>query len=248
MLELDYEHRAGGNLPAQLRARIRWEVARANQCAYGQGCARADFLAAGGTDTGLLDLTVLPHEERAVLSFARKLTVESRNISDDEVAALVQQYGNNKLVEMTLLVAYANFLDRLVLSLNLPAEESALPPKVIRFTLQRLLSEGATPAKREAPRQARAVEPLPALDTDWLAMDFNRLQKAVASQHGRRSRVPLPAGQQGNQWGLVCRTYQPRLADVWAVSKRAYESEGEQDPIFAASLFWVVTRTQQSFY
>jgi hypothetical protein len=47
---------------------------------------------------------------------------------------------------------------------------------------------------------------------------------------------------------LVCRTHQPRLAVVWAACKQAFGAEADQDRIFEASLFWVVTLTQRSFY
>jgi hypothetical protein len=61
--------------------------------------------------------------------------------------------------------------------------------------------------------------------------------------------LPLPEGQPGAvRWGQLCRTYQPRLADAWAACKQAFEAEANQDRVFEASLFWVVTRAQQSFY
>ena len=47
MLELDYLHRTGDQLAPGLREQIRWAVARASRCAYGEAYALADLRANG---------------------------------------------------------------------------------------------------------------------------------------------------------------------------------------------------------
>ncbi len=252
MLELDYELRAKGPLTGQLRSRIRWLVARENQCAYTEACARADFVRAGGDPATLGSRPIisdrLPKPEQAVLRFVQKLTSAANSVTDEEVAHLVASYGNQEVVGVVLLVAYANFLDRVVLALNLPPTEPALEPLEVRFK-RPLPDVTRTPPGR--PEPPRAIKPFrPSLvDRGWLALDFEQLQKEMSNQRARQPRVPLPATQTpAIQWGLACRTYQPRLADLWTTCQRAFSIETDQDRIFQASLFWVVTRTQRSFY
>lgn len=252
MLELDYEHRAAGPLTPQLRSRIRWLVARENQCAYGEACATADFVRAGGDPATLRSQPTIsdrvPKPEQAILKFAQKLTSAAHSVTDAEVAQLVAWYGNQQVVGTVLLVAYANFLDRVVLALNLPPTEGALEPLEIRFKtpfpdVRRIAPQRPAPPRASTPFKSRAA------DRPWMALDFEQLEKEISNQRARQPRVPLPASQtSGNQWGLACRTYQPRLADLWATCQRAFSIETDQDRIFEASLFWVVTRTQRSFY
>jgi len=252
MLELDYELRMAGPLTPQLRSRIRWLVARENQCAYGEACATADFVRAGGDPATLRSQPTipdrLPKPEQIVLGFAQKLTRAAYSVTDADVAQLVEGYGNQQVVGIVLLVAYANFLDRVVLALNLPPTEGALEPLEVRF--KRPLPDVARTAPRR-PEPPRAAKPVKSwtVDRAWLALDFEQLQKQISEQRARQPRVPLPASQASAvQWGLACRTYQPRLADLWATCQRAFSIETDQDRIFEASLFWVVTHTQRSFY
>jgi alkylhydroperoxidase family enzyme len=253
MLELDYEHRSGGALPAQLRARLRWVVARTNQCPFGEACAVDDFVRAGGAPAALAsrDRAVegLPEVERAALAFAEKLTREANSVTDAEVARLVEAFGDKQVVAMVLLIAYANFLDRLALALDLPAAAAAVPPLAVRFAPTPLGAERQAPPRAAPLRPARLTDLLQPADAKWRALGFDSLQKGIADQHVRKPRLPLPAGQSAPiYWGLLCRTYQPRLADVWLACKQAYGAEVDQDRVFEASLFWVVTRTQRSFY
>jgi alkylhydroperoxidase family enzyme len=252
MLELDYEQRTAGPLTPQLRSRIRWLVARENQCAFGEACALADLVRAGGDPRALqAQPTIsdrLPKPEQSILNFAQKLTRAAYSVTDEEVAQLVAWYGNQQVVGVVLMVAYANFLDRLVLALNLPPTEGPLEPLDVRFKRPFPDVGRTAPSRPEPPKTARPVKSLTA-DRAWLALDFDQLQKQIAAQRARQPRVPLPASQASAvQWGLACRTYQPRLADSWATCQRAFSIETDQDRIFEASLFWVVTHTQRSFY
>jgi hypothetical protein len=253
MLELDYEHRACGTLPPQLRAQMRWVVAHANRCAYGEACAASDFVRAGGAADALLALAGIPEQlpqaQRAALAFARKLTVSAHGVTDEEVARLVECYGDRQVVAMTLLVAYANFLDRLVLTLDLGAGEEGFAPLEVRFAPLPLGADRSAPPRQGPATPAKGEVASPANDPEWLALNIDILHENVALQRCQRPRLPLPAvDSEAINWGLVCRTYQPRLADVWAACKQAFGAEADQDQVFEASLFWVVTRTQRSFY
>ena len=72
--------------------------------------------------------------EKAALEFARKITVNSASVTDDEFAALVKHHGEKSVAAMVLTMAYANFQDRLLLCLGSPMEPGGpLPPLDVAF-------------------------------------------------------------------------------------------------------------------
>jgi alkylhydroperoxidase family enzyme len=254
MLELDYLQRERSPLPPLLRGQLRWAAAHANRCAYGEAYALADLRRAGMDETGIKALTQdqagLPAKERAALAFARKLTLAASTVSDAEVSQLLELYGDKRVVAMVLLLAYANFQDRLLLALDLAVEEGGpLPPLKVRFT-EKPPTEGREAVPRtqpdpwvEKPRRKQAADP------DWPALDYSQLQKGLEKQRARRPRINLPAGRPEQiQWGAVCRTYQPELAAAWSACTHAFDVEADQDPVFQQSVFWVITRSEQCFY
>ncbi len=252
MLELDLRHRTHGPLEPKLRAKMRWVVARANGCASAEDCAAADLLRAGGSAADLRALAdspaALPEGERAALAFARTLTLAPTRLTDDEVARLVKRHGEGQVVAMALLVAHANFQDRLLLALDLPPDAGRpLPPVEVRFRRPPLGADLARPRPKPPARPAPA--PPRAADGDWLALDAFSLRREMDKQRSQRPRVGLPSGgADGVLWGQVCRGYQPELAAAWSACTKAFGAEAKLDPVLEASVFWVVTRTQRSFY
>jgi alkylhydroperoxidase family enzyme len=269
MLELDALHRAGSALDPLLRGKMRWAAARANGCAWTQAQALADLRRAGLDDAGFValggDWKALPAAERDALNFARKLTQAAHRVTDEEVAALVRAHGEKRVVAMVLLLAYANFQDRLILSLGLTPEGGPpLPPLAVRFRTGKDAPARPAPAARAKP----AYEASPAAaervgDADWLALDFERLQQQMEGQRARAPRVAVPPWEEVRKlyppgqaparplrikWSLVCLGYQPELALGWGACTRAFAAEAKQDRVFEESLFWVVTRSLQCFY
>jgi alkylhydroperoxidase family enzyme len=51
-------------------------------------------------------------KEQAALKFAEKLTRESRNINDADVAALKQHFSEAEIVDLDLLIGLANLTNR----------------------------------------------------------------------------------------------------------------------------------------
>ncbi len=251
MLELDYLHRVRSPLPSVLRARMRWVAAHALGCASGEADAVTDLLRAGGRadDVRALagDHQDLPESDRAALAFARSLALAPHAVTDREVGRLVRLYGERQVVAMVLLLAYANFQDRLALALDLsPEPGEPLPPIAVSFRRPPLgtsLAAARTgPAVRTAPA-SRPASPVPG------AVDPLTLTVGLEKQRSARPRVRLPFGGPGVvHWGLVCQTYQPDLAAAWTACRRNFEAEADLDPVFAASLFWVVAQARQSFY
>ncbi len=267
MLELDRLQRTQSALGPLLRGKMRWIAADANQCDYSRATAAADLQQAGLNPTQIKalagDLSTLPVPERAALAFARKMTTSADTVTDGEVAYLRSHYGEKKLAAMVLLLAYANFQDRLVLALDLPIEPGGpLPPLEVRF--DKKAKAPSVPA-RDKPACLHPV-PVPTHvdDPDWRAFDFDDLQKNLTTQRSNPGRIRVPSWDEVKkvlptgypmpkhpiriQWSLVCMGYQPELAAAWSACTRSFGEEAKQDRVFEESLFWVVTRTIHCFY
>jgi alkylhydroperoxidase family enzyme len=267
MLELDYKHRTRSPLDPILRAKMHLVAARANQSPYGVAYAEADLRRAGLDASGLKQLAADPpalaEPGRSALEFARKMSLDASTVTDMEVAHLMALHGEEKVAAMVLLLAYANFQDRLLLALGIPVEPGGplepLPVKFGRISPPPLVPPRALPRSKDLPSVPERVA-----DSDWLALDVNALKNQLEGQKSRpgRIRVPawdevvtrLPAGYPFPkrplriQWSLVCLGYQPELATAWSACTRAFGEEANQDRVFEESLFWVVTRTIHCFY
>src|SRR5439155_784982 len=176
-------------------------------------------------------------------------------VTDDEVAHLRELYGDPKTVALVLLLAYANFQDRLLLGLGAKVEPGGpYPPLDIRF------------AKDDHPAAPERPNPLPRVaardsgflnDPEWTSLDAAELQKAMAEQRSRPPRIPVPIweevrkvlGEKGGadrpplriKWSLTCLGYQAELATAWSACLRAFAEDARQDRVFEESLFWVIT-------
>lgn len=267
MLELDYLQRAQSPLNAKLRGRMRWVAAHANRCSYSEAYAAADLRRAGVSDTEIAalagDHSELPQADRLALEFARKMTVAADTVTDEEVARLLKPYGEKQLVAMVLLLAYANFQDRLLLALDLPVEEEGpLMPLNVRFARKPAEAAPRPPSQTASTSVSRKVIEPGATD-DWRARDFNSLQSAMEEQRSRQARVSVPDWEDVKKglpswynrdkpsrirWSLVCLGHQPELAVGWFACLRTFAQEAKQDRVLEESLFWVITRSTQCFY
>jgi alkylhydroperoxidase family enzyme len=269
VLELDYLHRAKSPLDPKLRGMMRWVAAHANHCAYTEAIAAADLNRAGVSESRIQslsgDFSDFPDRQRAALTFARQLTKAAYTVTDDQVEKLIQEYGQKDVVAMVLLLAYANFQDRLVLALNLPAEPASLPLE-IRF-VKKENPEHPKPTARAGRLSPKDAKLAPAGervdDAEWRQVDYAQLQKTMEAQRRREGRIPVPSWETVRplmprsypsdkplriRWSLVCMGYQPELAAGWSACTRAFAQESEQDRVFEETLFWVVTRTLKCFY
>lgn len=267
MLDLDRIQRTRSALGPLLRGKMRWIAAQANQCRYGMAYAEADLRRAGLNEAGLRSLkgdhALLPQPERAALAFARQMTVDASEVTDDDVARLIGWYGEHKMVAMVLLLAYANFQDRLLLALDVPIElNGPLPPLEVRFNPK---ADSPPVAPRRRP-EGRSIpnEPERINDPFWLSLEFGDLQRQLTDQRARPGRIRVPSWDEvlrvmpasvprpekpvRIRWSLVTMGYQPELAAAWSASTRAFGSEAKQDRVFEESLFWIVTRSIHCFY
>lgn len=262
ILELEDAHRTGSPLDPKLRAMARWVIADANRCKYAMDVAMTDLRRAGGTDADVAalrgDRSPLPDEWCRVLDLARELTRAAYRVSDDQVARVRKELGEQKLVALVQLVAFGNFQDRLLLSLNVPADPGGpFPPTGIKF--RRPWVGGEAPP-RSVPKDSADGPPEKVTDPDWRSTDFDALQKFMEAQRGREPRVSVPTFEDVKKyappgakplrirWSLVCLGHSPALAAPWTAGLRTFAEESKQDRVFEEFLFWVVTRELQCFY
>jgi alkylhydroperoxidase family enzyme len=264
LLRLDYVHRTSGPIDPKLRARMRWVAAHANRCAYAEAYAVSDASRAGLSEGELEamrrgDLSGLSASEKHALEFALKMTVNSAGVTDAEFARLVEEHGPKKTAAMVLLMAYANFQDRLLNCLGSPLESGGpLPPISVVFVADAM----PTAMARPRPSQASALpkptgKDLIEDDAEWASVSYDELLERLEKQKQKPTRLPIPKWNEVERglppgfmrpsrivWNQVCLGYVPELATAWETLMRTNmpEMRDKMDRVFGISLFWVVTR------
>jgi alkylhydroperoxidase family enzyme len=264
MLELDALHRARNPLGAALAGKLRWAAADAIGCEYARKYAEADLRRAKVKEADLKALAsdpgALPKAERAALAFARKMTVAAHSVTDEEVADLLKLYGAEKVVAIVHTLAYANFQNRIFLALRLDVEKGGpLPPfegRLDRAARAKLQAPARSWGDRKELKAAGADAP-----REWQERTVADLEKALAGQKDRKSRIPLPGARQLAKvppeakarasrivWTKVSMGYQPELTRAWFETMGTFQSEARFDRVFSNTFFWVVTRSNECFY
>jgi alkylhydroperoxidase family enzyme len=264
MLHLDYLHRAKSPLDPVLRGKVRWTAAHMNRSAYSEAYATADLRRAGVSNESISDLAgdlaKLPDAEREALLFARKMTLDAATVTDSEMARLRQLHGDQNTVALALLLAYANFQDRLLLAVGAQVEPGGpYPPREFVFAKD---ARAVTPERPPIETRVSARSSVVA-DSDWTGIAFGELQKSMEEQRAREPRIPVPRWEDAKKalseaaanrpplrikWSLVCLGYQPELAKAWGACMSAFAADAKQDRVFEETLFWVVTRSLRCFY
>ncbi len=262
LLDLDFLHRTANPLGPELAARIRWVVADANRCAYAQESAAMDLEWReddGERHAPIGAIDALPEPEKLVLQFARKLTLASSSITDKEVGDLIEAFSADDAVAIVHTIALANFQDRLYLGLGLTSEPGGpVPPRQVRPTADCKF----TVPVRSSPVDATSFPDVQAKSLGaWNARTPDELRGLLDLQKSRLPRIPdpnkvrlarLPRPQRGRvgkvSWTRVSMGYQPELTDGWFQVMKAFNKEADLEEVFANSVFWVVTRTNDCFY
>ena len=265
MLSLDQVHRVKNPLDPALRARLRWIAADANRCDYSRKQAEADSSAAGvpADEIGKLcgDVTKWPEDERALVAFARKMTLAAQTVTDAEMAALLKEHGEAKVVAMVHTLAHANFQDRIFLALGVEVESAKLMAPVLLPVPSEDRTKGLVPA-RAAWKSIRGAKFDVAVGRpNWEERSFEALDKAMADQKARKPRIGLPSAERLEKmppemrertkrvaWSYVSMGYQPALTRAWFETMGSFQAEAKMDPVFSNSFFWVVTRSSDCFY
>ena len=195
MLELDRFHRVENPLGPVMAAKLRWIAADTIGCEYARATALFDLKASQISDEELRRLTErrpLP-DEKGLVAFARQVTKAAYAVTDDEFAALLKQFGPEKITAVVHTLAFANFHNRIILALGVKVEpDGPCPPLSVKLDGKRR-AEIPTP-RRPAWQQAVAAKPAKQFDapTDWKDVSFAELEQRLDEQKARSPRVPIP--------------------------------------------------------
>lgn len=255
MLQLDFVHRAKNPIGPILAGKLRWAAADEIGCDYARRYAEADLRRAGFKD--MQRLADPPSDDRAAWMFARKMTRAAHEVTDEEVAVLIKQYGAERVVGMVHTLAYANFQNRIFLALNVKVEAGGpLAPIDFQLDPTQKIETPPRPAWEDLTKNGSFPKGL-----DWAKMSFSDIEKALDRQKERKPRIPLPdpsrldklpleAKAQATKivWTNVSMGYQPLLTKSWFDCMRTFQQEAKLDRVFSNSMFWVITRSNECFY
>ncbi len=269
MLELDTIYRTSEELDPGFRARLRWTAANANCCEYTRQYAVSDMKRAGMSDEQVVrfiaDNAVSSTEEQLALQFVRDLTRQAWQITDEQFAALASDYGEPGAMAIVLQSAYANFQDRMMLTLGVTVEpDGPLAPLNVRFATV-AADQKIAMTRPELPDPSAMPAPKLDIPEDWTtAFSFDQLQSGMVKQKTRPERISIPKWEEMKdripqqiypvkkpiriKWSLSVLGHQPLLGAAWLRTMKTWGRESEPDTVFNESLFWVVTRNLQCFY
>ncbi len=271
LLQLDLAQRTRSPIPPGLRAAMRWVSAHNNQCAYAEAYAAADAFRAGLKAEQFAGLRRDGYPgwsvaERAALAFAHKMTVDSDSVADAEFAELVQHFGEKQAASMVLLMAYANFQDRLLLCLGAPLEASGpTAPVDVAFGAEAFVVKTTPPpALKRSALSKPTGQDLVDDPAEWAATSYEVLQDRLEAQRRKPTRLRVPAWDEVVRnlpegfmrrpsdivWYRIVFGYAPELAVPYEVFMRTAgaEASSKWDRIFGSSLFWVTTRAVKCPY
>ncbi|WP_422928912.1 carboxymuconolactone decarboxylase family protein [Singulisphaera sp. PoT] len=265
LLQLDDAQRTKSPVDPQLRAAMRLVAARANRSEYAIAYARADGLRAGLSQAKLdgIEQPGYPgwsDDERASLEFAHEMTVGSDSVKDEAFARLVKAFGERRAASMVLLLAYANFQDRLLICLNSKVEPGGpLAPLGVAFDPGSFTKKTTPPpANPKTALSSPTGKDLVEDEPDWADISYDTLQDKLEAQRQKPTRLRIPEWDEVARnlpeglinrpsdiiWYRICFGYAPELAVPFEYFMRTAGSEtsAKWDRIFGQSLFWVTTR------
>jgi alkylhydroperoxidase family enzyme len=115
-----------GSLDRTLRAQIAWIAARQDRAWYALGHARRRLRELGQSDDAIFALDGpsggFDAGRRAVFNLARKLTVDPALVTDADVAAVREHFGDRETAEVVYFVTVAAFFDRVTEASGLSLE------------------------------------------------------------------------------------------------------------------------------
>lgn len=270
MLDLDYTYRTTTNFTQRERGIVRRAVAGINRSAYGVAYADFDLRAAGWGDEQLSrldagDLSDLDEREQRLYRYAQQASKAARDLTDSQVEQLKTDLGEERLVALVLLTAYANFQDRMIHALALPLETGGpLPPLEVKFSSTTSTTGGSLVPQAERDAIPSGNEDLAYDHPEWSDFAFVTLQERLEKQRDRSPRVSIPTWEDINtkvpkglysrtkpleiRWSRLVIGSQPQMGMAWIRCLRVFGNEAKQDRAFEESVFWVVTRDLRCFY
>ncbi len=268
MLELDYLYRTTPQFSPTERALIRLSAARINHSGYGISMAKSELISEGKTPIEIEslangDTNLLSENDKQLVSFVEQLSSRGADLRDEQYHSVANRLGDDRMVGLVLLTAYANFQDRLVHALGLVNEPENLEgPLNVRFADSTIAGSRTVTASRPEISDHGPAQ-LPSLP-DWSSTTFAEIQTSLEKQRARSTRITIPSWSEivtslpdglYNQdkpleirWSRLVVGRQPVLGPAWIKCLRVFGNEAKQDRVFEESVFWVVTRQLGCFY
>jgi alkylhydroperoxidase family enzyme len=231
-----------------------WVVSRGNNCHYCLG-HQDDKLRASGLDDAALaaldgDWSAFEPRHRAVLSFARKLTLEPDRVDEADVAALEKHFSEPELIELAFTVAQFNALNRWTDAMGFPLEDYA----------DRTASGSRTSQPGEASGQPPSLSTPETSARRLAAPSWDEVARGIEQSRRRRPRVELAgpdatAGKFGSAaapgdisaWKRAFARLSPPAA-VQAAAIDAVLNDDHLDPRLKAELAFVSAVLNRAWY
>ena len=267
MLEFETLLRAEGDaLP--LRALAMLAVSNRLQCEYGVSRGRYDLQRSGKSTEWVqtIDgkrLDVLSPLEKKVYLLAEALTSSPKEVTNEQVASLAKEIGEEELVAIVIAIGYANMLDRLAMALQLPIDSPEAMQRVEwRFAATDPTGAETIAAERPGIPQNSQVAEFHEPMIHWKELAADALISELDKQRASKPRISIPTWEEIQtrlppglykdpiriRWSRVVVGHQPQLGPAWIKCLRVFEMEARQDRVFEESVFWVVTRGLRCFY
>ena len=155
------------------------------------------------------------------------MTLDSDSVTDGRFADLVKAFGDRIAASMILLLAHANFQDRLFLCLGVDVEaDGPLPPLGVRFAPAVFTSHTTPPPPFAPAPSVPAGGTVVERDERWSQLSYENLQNRLEFQRGKPPRLLIPAWEEFADalptglfdrpsdivWYRLCLGYAPELA------------------------------------
>jgi alkylhydroperoxidase family enzyme len=170
-----------------------WVVSRGNNCHYCLGHQELK-LRAGGLDDDTIaaldsDWSRFDPSQKAVLAFARKLTLEPALVADADVAKLREFFSDTQIIELAFAIGRFNSVNRWADGMGLPQERNDGDEGDSMFT---------TPTSQQFQRTKSIV--VPATRAPRLPMPtLEQTRESIAACQVRLPRVALPREEDARQ-------------------------------------------------
>lgn len=184
------------------KTRLFWIASRANNCQYCLGHQESKLLAVGMTDDDLArldtDWSGFPAKERAAFALARKLTLAPGSVTDADVAACLEHFTPQEVIEMTLSVGGNNAINRWKEGIGVPqagnggnsGHAQTGPDGVHSYLTATAAPFAAKPSAVIVPGSASAGEGLVATAAPAPLPGPDEIAAGLAAARARQARLP----------------------------------------------------------
>lgn len=241
------------SLSYALKTQCFWIVSRGNNCHYCLGHQELKLAGEGLSDDSIgsldVDWSEFTPQEQAAFALARKMTLAPHTMTDDDIAALREQFNDQQIVELTLSIANNNSTNRWTDSLGIPQDRgfNGHPSDFDAPTsdkLQKYTSVVAPNPESTRPPLETSAQTLAAL----AACRSRTPRVALVDEETARSRISQewPAGTLP-QWVRALAWF-PDSGPKQVASYTAVKNEGRLPTLLKAQIAWTTARQNRAWF